>query len=174
MVVVVDSTCIIRFAAAAIAIFSLLFLRRFRMTITRHQKKKKKTPTFLSLSQGSLSLVTYPFQSQASPITKHPIQQPKKNSLSGRAAAQKIRRMSLSTFLATKRVRQRQVTTISQIPIPRNNQSGRRSWKKFCRRKKKPHHTLAISRTTIWFVCERLQSCEGAGASLVFDIFLIT
>jgi hypothetical protein len=122
VVVVVDSTCIIRFAAAAIAIFSLLLLRRFRMTITRHQKKKKIKPHFsLSLSQGSLSLGTYPFQSQASPITKHPIQQPKKNSLSGRDAGQKIRRLSLSTFLATKRVRRKKVTTISQIPIPRNN-----------------------------------------------------
>ncbi len=51
------------------------------------KEKEKKNPTFLSLSQGSLSLGTYPFQSQASPITKHPIQQPKKNSLSGRDAA---------------------------------------------------------------------------------------
>jgi hypothetical protein len=56
MVVVVDSTCIIRFAAAAIAIFSLLLLRRFRMTITRHQKKKKKKPPLFSLSLARISL----------------------------------------------------------------------------------------------------------------------
>jgi len=55
VVVVVDSTCIIRFAAAAIAIFSVLLLHRFRLTITRHQKEKKKNPHF-SLSLARISL----------------------------------------------------------------------------------------------------------------------